>query len=254
MNVFPRFLSGLVEIEGAWLINSYISGILTPFKTSQLGTLLRPFEALYATKVFNGNGEMLVNNVLSNSPLTIDSDEGTAVVNLLHDSTLQVTQAGELSVVPEIIMQGGSVEFRAQEPMQITVIPGDPMISQISLKYHEDDFNLDSGTLKTVDLNLTGQGAMGVRKADWTLGEDDAKLRVIHLDVSTDFQQTDGVLAIRNQGEGMIPFWQIGSGFGSTSLFKFDSAQTLSVPYIKLTESFQLANDYAATCGYVLQA
>ena len=148
--------------------------------------------------------------------------------------------------------------MRARAPMQLIldpdVNPGDPIGSEVVLNYDEDDFNLKNGKLKTVDLNITGQGAIGVREADWTLGEDDKKLRVIRLDVSEDFQQTGGVLAIRNQGNGRIPFFQIGSGLSSNGLFTFDGAQTLSVPFIKLTESFVLSGNYAATCSYVLQA
>ncbi|KAJ3029978.1 hypothetical protein HDV00_009322, partial [Rhizophlyctis rosea] len=112
----------------------------------------------------------------------------------------------------------------------------------------------DTGKLETVDLNITSQGAIKVRKADWTLGEDDKKLRVIGLDVSEDFQQTGGVLGIRNQGQGRIPFFQIGSGLATNANFNFDSATTLSVPFIKLNTSFLLTSEYAASCGFVLQA
>ncbi|KAJ3052126.1 hypothetical protein HK097_006850 [Rhizophlyctis rosea] len=129
--------------------------------------------------------------------------------------------------------------------------PNDTLGGTLFLDYEEDDFNIEDGKLKSVPLNITGQGAIDVRKADWSLGEDDTKLRVVHLDVSEDFQQTGGRIAIRNQGNGRVPFFQIGSGLSSNGLFTFDGAQTLFVPYVKLLQSFLLPNDYAASVAFV---
>ena len=91
----------------------------------------------------------------------------------------------------------------------------------MNLLYDEDDFSVsDDGKLRTKDLNITSQGAIKVRKADWSLGETDVKLRSIGIDVSEDFQQTNGVLSIRNQGNGRIPFYQVGSGFASNGILR----------------------------------
>jgi hypothetical protein len=191
----------------------------------------------------------------SADPLQIEPSSEGEVMKLSHDNTLQVTPQGALSVVPKILMQS-ELDMRAKMPLKLIldpdVTPGDPIGSEVVLDYSEDDFNIsEEGKLSVVPLNITAQGAIRVRRADWTLGEDDTKLRVIGLDVSEDFQQTGGILALRSPGPGRVPFYQLGSGFASNGQFLFDGATTLSVPFIKLTESFVLAPNYAASIGFV---
>lgn len=92
---FPRYLSGLQEINSAWLIGeTFISGILRPFPGStlitQIGTFQSPFASIYAESHFNKFGEMLLNNVSTSSPLTVNKSDGVATVSLQYNTTLQV--------------------------------------------------------------------------------------------------------------------------------------------------------------------
>ncbi|KAJ3026612.1 hypothetical protein HDV00_011706, partial [Rhizophlyctis rosea] len=106
------------------------------------------------------------------------------------------------------------------------------------------------GALKVINANDDGDAIADWVGIDLTL----PKLQGIKLKTGNDFSQLDGQLEITGGVPGRIPFYQIGYGFANTSLFTFDSAQTLSVPFIKLTESFTVTNEYAATVGFVLYA
>ncbi|KAJ3028977.1 hypothetical protein HDV00_009898, partial [Rhizophlyctis rosea] len=207
----PRFLSGFNEIEGAWLIGkTYVSGVIQPSRTTnvitQLGTSENPFNAIYGESYFNRFGELRVNQIDGVSPINvIDNKNGIVGLGLSYDSySLQVVD-GKLSVKPRILYNN-DYDLRYRDPIKVAWDvdrdPSDTLGGELFLDFEDDDFNLDNGKLKAVPLNITGQGAIDVRKADWTLGENDAKLRVVKLDVSEDFQQTGGVLAIRNQGNG----------------------------------------------------
>ncbi|KAJ3048406.1 hypothetical protein HK097_010551, partial [Rhizophlyctis rosea] len=256
------------------------------------GTLRVYSDVATTADLRNRNGIMAVNNVSSSNPVSLEKEKGIAtislkhddslelttegdlsvvlntaapvslgpnrVIGLSHDGTLQLTPEGKLSVVPKILMQA-DLDMRARAPLKLIldpdVNPNDPIGSKVLLDFVEDDFNVtDEGKLAAVPLNITSQGAIKVRKADLLLGEDDKKLRVIGINVGGTLQQTGGILDIRNQGPGRIPFFQIGSGLTSNAHFSLDGASTLSVPFIKLTESFTLPDNYACPVGYAMQA
>jgi len=255
MNYFPRFVSGLIEIDDAWLRSPVISGNMMPFGSVTIGSPDVPFSNAYVSDVYNRFGQMLINDAISSSVIDLSINEGTLSGNLRFNQTLQIDDAGNLGVTQQIVSPAG-IEYTYIDPLFCEPDPLDNSKARVILKYDEDSFNLtDEGKLKTVDLNITSGGAIRVRKADWTLGETDSRLRVISIDVSSsDFQQTGGVLAIRSQGPGRIPFYQVGSGFSSNGQFSYDGAGTLSVQFVKLTESFTLPDNYAAPIGYVMQA
>ncbi|KAJ3027889.1 hypothetical protein HDV00_010788 [Rhizophlyctis rosea] len=212
--------------------------------------------ATYAESHFNRFGELRVNQIDGVSPVNvIDNKDGLVHLGLSYDSSLQIVD-NKLSVKPRILYNT-DYDLRYRDPIKVAWNvdrdPSDTLGGELFLDFSDKDFNLDNGKLETVDLNLTGQGAIGVRKADLALGEVDEKLRVIRLDISNQFQQTGSVLDIRSQGAGRVPFYQIESGFATTGLFNFDG-NVLSVPFIKLTESFTLSTNYAASVGYVQYA
>ena len=185
------------------------------------------------------------------APITRKLEDGDVTIGLKTDNTLTVNPQGELGVRERILLPS-NIEFDFADPLHFELDPTDQVGGHVTLKASDKDFKInDEGFLETIDLDLTGQGAIGIRKADWSLGETDVKLRVIRLDVSSQFQQTNGVLDIRSQGAGRVPFYQINSGFATNSNFTFDSATTLSVPFIKLTQSYELSQEYAASVGFV---
>ena len=179
---FPRWLSRLNEIDRAWLIGmTYVSESLRPFlfkKTniiSTIGSECYPFTSIPAESYFNRFGELRINNIESSSPIVTNTENGVAKISLAHDSTLQEPPEGKLSITPKILLQG-ELDMRAKAPIQLVldpdVKPNDVIGSEVTLLYDEDDFSInDQGALKTVDLIITAQGAIGVRKADWSLGE-----------------------------------------------------------------------------------
>ncbi|KAJ3030386.1 hypothetical protein HDV00_008950, partial [Rhizophlyctis rosea] len=69
---------------------------------------------------------------------------------------------------------------------------------------------------------------------------------------SNTFTQANGTLDLVNQGAGRIPFFTL-EGFESNSLFTFDGAETLSIPFIKVTESFTLPDNYVPSVAYCNQ-
>ena len=176
-------------------------------------------------------------DVLTTAPLTRKPQNGEVTLGLQYDNTLAVNPQGQLGVKERILLPS-NIAFTFDDPLHFELDPLDQVGGYVTMKYKDEDFNLnDEGFVGTVDLNLKGQGAMSVRSAEWELGETDLKLRVIKLDVSSQFQQTSGVLDIRSQGAGRVPFYQLSSGSATNSNFTFDSATTLSVPFIKLTQS-----------------
>ena len=216
------------------------------------------YRDITANEVRNRHGIISLNDVNADGALSITKADGVGTVHLKHDGTLQLTPEGKLSILPKVLLQS-DLDMRSRAPLKLIldpdVHPGDPIGSEVVLDYNVDDFSLsDEGKLGVVPLNITAQGAIRVRQADLELGEHDSKLRVIGLNVSSDFQQTGGVLAIRSESPGRVPFYQVGSGFASNGNFSFDGASTLSVSFVKLTESFTLPDNYAAPVGYVMQA
>ena len=100
------------------------------------------------------------------NPIVIDNKEGVAKIALAHDSTLQVTQEGKLSITPKILLQG-ELDMRAKAPIQLVldpdVNPADVIGSEVTLLYDEDDFSInDHGKLKTVLPTWKGMGALKV--------------------------------------------------------------------------------------------
>ena len=242
MNTFPRFFSELKEIHDVWLIGAtYVSGTIRPFPnttsvTSSLGTLGSPFHQIHGEKLINCWGRMRINTITSSAPIVTTTENGVSDTHLSIDDHLQIVN-NALSVKPRILYNN-DYDLKYKDFIKIewdsVESPQDTLSGTLFFHYNEDNSNLEDGKLKSVDIHLTGQGAIGVRKADWSLGGDDVKLRVSSLDVSEDFQQTNGVLAICNQGSGGVPFFQNGSGITSNGLITIDGAQTLSVPYVRL--------------------
>ena len=209
MNCFPRMMSGMIELENVWLLGTtLVSGNILPFPGSQIsiGTPQAPFDTVFANSLSNGFEELLVNDISDVAPPTRQIEQRVANQRLLFDNTLTLNASGELGV-RERFLRPSNTEFELSDPLHFTA--DDELVEggTVTLKYNEDDFSLtDTGKLKTIDLNLMGQGAIGVRKADILAGETDQKLRIIKLDVSDEFQQTGGILDIRSKGAGRIPF------------------------------------------------
>ncbi|KAJ3024558.1 hypothetical protein HDV00_000874 [Rhizophlyctis rosea] len=201
---------------------------------------------------------ILINDLFVADGINVTKNNGVADISLNIDDTLQFTSKGKLSVVAHLPLQS-DLEMKVQAPMKLTlhsdVTPGDPIGSTMLLDYDREDFNVtDSGKLKTNDLNLVGKGNLSIRKADLSLGELDSKMRVISIDTSDDFTQVGGKLQIKGEGAGRIPSYQIGTGFASNANFTYDGATTLSVDFIKVTESFTVPDNYIPSVAYMVQA
>ncbi|KAJ3029760.1 hypothetical protein HDV00_009446, partial [Rhizophlyctis rosea] len=203
-------------------------------------------------------------NVVINASYTGNVGSGTITYITVSISTvLEVTGTminvvdNQLSVKP-IIRHNNDYDLKYSDPIKIkwddVDDANDILGGTLLLDYNEKDFTLDdNGQLQSVDLNLVAQGAMSVRKSDFSLGEIDEKLRVFKIDTSDQFQQTGGVLDIRSQGAGKIPFYQIASGFATTGLFTFDG-NILKVPFVRSTISYELPDDYLGTIANILFA
>ena len=123
----------------------------------------------------NSHGILTINDVSSNQGVIgVQKNNGVADFLLNYDDTLQIVD-GKLSIVPKIITNA-DIDLRAppNHPIKIVYDNTEDAGAEIRLDYSDKDFTItDTGTLQTVDLDLKGQGAMTVRKADLSLGEYD---------------------------------------------------------------------------------
>ena len=171
MNTFPRFVSGLIEIDNAWLIGTiYVSGTIRPFPNTtsivSLGTIDHPFHQIRGESDCNRFGEVQINSITSSAPIVTNTQNGIAGISINYDSTLNVTPSRQLSVVPKILMQS-DLEMKATPPVKLildsSTDPLDPIGSNIVLDYDNDDLYInDEGKLKTILLTWKGMGALKV--------------------------------------------------------------------------------------------
>ncbi|KAJ3054279.1 hypothetical protein HK097_002216 [Rhizophlyctis rosea] len=132
---------------------------------------------------------------------------------------------GQLSVKPRILMNSDH-DLKFQSPLKIRwdeeTDPNDKLGGTLLLHYDEDSFNIsDTGKLETVDLKITSQGA--IKEVSWAY----------------EFKAKEECHSFKL------------AAVVTNANFSFDSATTLSVPFIKLNTSFLLTNDYAASVGFV---
>src|SRR5437870_6320092 len=120
-SIFPRFLSGLIEVQDALLIDSYIGKILKPFPhtTSQIGTLDAPFANVFADNISNQWGQIGVNSISSDPPLYTSITNGLAEIQLsIDDNSLSIVD-GMLSV-KSIVSIGSTGDVQFDAPLYIT--------------------------------------------------------------------------------------------------------------------------------------
>ena len=270
-----RYLSGFNELEDVWLFGKIlISNDVLPFPSSShlsvsLRRQLSPCTSIHAERLFNSNGEMLLNDITSDHPITITSENGTSNINLNYDNTLQTTSDGRLSVVPKILLQS-DLEMKAQASIKLIldsdVDHDDPIGGNINLDHDNDDFSLtNEGKLKSILPTWKGIGALkvgGVTDVDFLdnfcdgLSDDDLnvpKLKAIRLQTSSDFTQVSGQLSIAPKGLGQIPYYSLDGLSADEGLYYNLVSNTLSTNRILLTTNFVLSSNDVPTQAYVAQ-
>lgn len=149
---FPKFLSGLAELENVWLLgDTYLSGILKPFPHSnvltQIGTSESVFAAGHFRDLFNQYGVLSINTMSSSAPLDVAIDSGMANVTLQYDETLSVVN-GQLSVKPILRMNNEHLDLRFQDPIKILwdeiADPVDTFGGKLFLDYSDTDFTVSN--------------------------------------------------------------------------------------------------------------
>src|SRR4051812_43684683 len=103
---FPRFLSGLIELQDIHHVNnSFYSGNLIPYGDHQqsVGVIDKPFTSVYGSDIYNRNGKLEVNRLTGRDPIKTTLVDGIGDVSLMYDGSLQVVD-GALSVKPTITM------------------------------------------------------------------------------------------------------------------------------------------------------
>ena len=64
--MFPKFLSGLIEIAGVWLQGGFLSGTLLPIGNDvSIGSYLKPLSTVFSSHFHNTNGELQINDLES---------------------------------------------------------------------------------------------------------------------------------------------------------------------------------------------
>ncbi|KAJ3272300.1 hypothetical protein HK104_004504, partial [Borealophlyctis nickersoniae] len=229
-----------------------------------IGIQTNPFRTVYANAFHNQFGLLQVNRVVPEPPIKVDTATGgLAKVGLLFDNTLQLDSMGRLGVKSQITTPSGT-NFTFDAPLHF-----DSVNSNVSLLYETEDFKVDDNKLKLVPeiwkprggLKIFGSVADALGEigdltdfADIDVTPDTlAHIKILQLKTSDDFTQTNGQLEVRGKTPGTIPFFKIGNGFAVNSNFNYDDT-TLSVGFVKIENSFQLQDDYAAPVGYVNQA
>jgi hypothetical protein len=265
-SIFPRFLSGLIELEDIWLTDGgLISGTLRPFHAAHLGSEESAFTSLHASQVFNQNGELAINNMLTLEPLTLVEGNGVAQVGLSIDDTLQVNE-GKLSVRPIIRMNNANLDLRFRPPLNIAwdelEDPKDTYGGELYLNFSPNDFKVSEQKLESIEVTLKPLGALymgGVTDIDFIddlLNVDTGipKLKLLKLKASDDFTQVGGTLRISQKGiVGSVPFYTLGGLDGDSSLYFNSIGRILNAPRIQMPPSFLLTPEDVPTVAYLDQ-
>ena len=134
MSFFPRFLSGLIEIDDAWLRSPFISGGLRPFGSVALGSSTNPFSSIHVGEVTNRYGQMRVNDVSSGSVIDLLINEGVLSPKLKFNDTLTIDPDGNLGV-RERILTPSNLEFSFSDPLHFVLDETDHVGGDVSLYY-----------------------------------------------------------------------------------------------------------------------
>jgi hypothetical protein len=257
---FPRFLSGLIEIDDAWLRSPVISGYLRPFGTVSVGSPEQPFEAAYVNELSNRFGQMKINDAISGSVIDLTIDEGTLKPALRYNDSLTIID-GKLAVKERILLPS-NIQFSYDPPLFFQLDEEDRVGGKVWLKYDEDDFAVEGGKLDLKETSYKGFGGISVGGLsdvdfiDEVISDEDLnlpKLKGIRLSTSDDLTQVTGKLAVRPKGLGQIPYYTL-SGLGADeSLYWNSVANTLSVPRVLMQTRFVLSPNEATTQAYVAQ-
>ncbi|KAJ3268384.1 hypothetical protein HK104_005385, partial [Borealophlyctis nickersoniae] len=267
-NIFPRFLSGFIVQDTTWLNGARLSIGMQPIgsRPVDIGAQLNPFRTAYANTFHNQYRALQVNHVLPELPIKVSTQNNVATIGLSFDNTLQLNSNGQLGVKSQITTPSGK-NFTCDAPLFF-----DSTKSNVSLLFEDDDFKIEDSKLTLVPeiwkarggLRLSDSVAEALAHMDvWDLDDfsdvditDDtpAHLKLLQWKTSEDFIQSGGRLRIKPQTPGCIPWYTINGTFGVNTGFQFDGATTLSVRFVKIENSFQLQDDYAAPVGFVMQA
>jgi hypothetical protein len=254
--MFPRFLSNLIEIEGAWLLSPYISGTVRVLTTATLGSQLRPFASIFGTNIHNRNGELSINSLSANGPIVANITNGQAELTLNTDDTLGISE------------DGLTVRLGVHDPLKGEVTENG---MEVSLNLETDDFQVEDGTLKTVPYQFKSIGAISIYTDpldtiegvgdiasvfdfDATSGSLPFKPVGIRLDTSDDFVQgglttLDKKLKINNRTIGTVVYYRH-HGITSSDDFYYGNG-ILRVPTIYLNHQTTLRNEEAVSKGYL---
>ncbi|RYD69206.1 MAG: hypothetical protein EOP84_28900, partial [Verrucomicrobiaceae bacterium] len=251
---FPRFLSGFLELTDACLLSPLVSGSVRPFgEKVDIGSEENPFREVHGKTMVNEHGELLVNQIKTDLPLTEKSEEGVSTIGFKYDESLRVTDAG-LSVVP---LTNDDLNLRAEAPIKMEY--DDVIGARILLQTDGDDFSIsDQGLLKTKDISLKGLGAIftgGLTDTDFLdeIIEDKLpKLRLIKMNTSGDFSQAGSLLSVKPKGLPGALVQYGATGLDADSLLYY-SGQTLHSPFIDINPSFSPAWQNAVSLAFVQQ-
>ena len=244
-----------LSIFGAHSIRQDLNSLGSLFVYSDIISQKR----ITAHEFTNRHGIMTINTLCApeNSPIRIYKQSGAADLSLRYDDTLQITSDGRLSVVAKILLQS-DLEMKTQAPIKLIldsdVDPDDPIGSNITLDYDNDDFSLtNEGKLKTVLPTWKGMGALkvgGVTDVDFLdnfydgLSDDDLnvlKLKAIRLQTSSDFTQVSGRLSIVPKRLGQIPYYSLDGLSADEGLYYNSMSNTFSTNRILQTINFMLS-------------
>ncbi|KAJ3032211.1 hypothetical protein HK097_005367, partial [Rhizophlyctis rosea] len=88
---FNRYVSGLLEIEDAWLRAPVVSGPFLPLGSGTIGSSESPFQHAYLTEITNKQGPLRVNDVSSAAPIDLINEGGVVKPQLRHDDSLAIS-------------------------------------------------------------------------------------------------------------------------------------------------------------------
>lgn len=143
---FPRFLSGLIEIEDAWLRAPLISSSFRPFGSVSIGSADAPFESAYVNELSNRFGQMKINDAISGSVIDLAIDDGVLRPALRFNDTLTIDAAGSLGVRERVLLPS-NIEFFFADPLHFDLDTGDEVGGHVYLKYDSTLTIDDAGKL-----------------------------------------------------------------------------------------------------------
>lgn len=150
--MFPKFVSGLIEIVNPWIENGFLSGDFEPIGITNLGKSSKRLTSIHSLDAYTKNGLLNVNEIDGILPISASNVLGVGRIGLsIDENTMQILYNGKLSVKPIVITP--DIEFQYQSPLVLN-IDSDGEHGMVRLNHNNNDFFINAESQLSLKIHV----------------------------------------------------------------------------------------------------